>query len=199
MQTPAPKKRVPTYPNDSILESIRDLGSGVGKSVAHDLVGKVGSDALGSLVGSSNRSSGELRPNESLRFGKEDRQQSTPPVRAELQPRMATVRAEEQRIKQQLEAVRLELKALSGSIKGFNQEIERAITSAPVEPGIYHLNFFERLKSLLTVLRQQIEDSRSWLALWTARKKKVAYWGLYKKHGTKFGLSAERTLATSAG
>ncbi|MEK7119300.1 MAG: DUF5660 family protein, partial [Patescibacteria group bacterium] len=69
----------------------------------------------------------------------------------------------------------------------------------PVAPGVYHLNFFERLKSMLKILREQIEDSSSWLSLQNNRKKKKRYWGMYKKHGTSFGLSHERNLATQAG
>ena len=69
-----------------------------------------------------------------------------------------------------------------------------------MDPGIYHVNFFERLRSILKVLREQIDDSRTWLALSAQRKqKKLGYWGMFKKHGTSFGLSNERSIATSAG
>ena len=54
---PQPAKKKPTYTNNSILESLRDLGSGVGKSVAKDVVGTVASDALTSLFGQIGRAS----------------------------------------------------------------------------------------------------------------------------------------------
>ncbi|MFZ5845688.1 MAG: DUF5660 family protein [Patescibacteria group bacterium] len=195
---PGNKKRVPPAPSDSILEQLRDLSGGVGKSVTQDVVRKVASDALASLVGGSSR--GELKPNETVKLDRETKEiPAAPPRGVELQPRPVALASEEAKIKQQIEAVRAELKALATSLKSFHQEVEKAILEVPVEPGIYHLNFFERLKSILKVLRSQIEDSTTWLQLWTSRKKKVTYWGLYKKHGTKFGLSAERTLATQAG
>ncbi len=196
--TSTPKKRLPPVGNDSILESIRDLGSGVGKTVAHDVIGKVGSDVLTSLVGTPPRG-GELQPNQEIKLPQEKEPVVSAVKRQELQPRLSDIRADQARVREQLEKVRAELKALAASLKSFHQEVEKAISETPVAPGIYHLNFFERLRSLLQVLRTQVEDSRNWLALWTNRKKQKHYWGLYKKHGTQFGLSSERTLATQAG
>jgi len=57
----------------------------------------------------------------------------------------------------------------------------------------------ERISSILKLLREQVDDSRTWLSLHTNRKQKRGFWGMYKKHGTQFGLSNERTLATQAG
>ena len=78
-------------------------------------------------------------------------------------------------------------------------EIHKAVAEVPVDPGIYHVNFYEKLKAVLKTLREQIDDSRSWLTLHQSRKKKMGYWGMFKKHGTTFGLSNERSIATSAG
>jgi len=49
-------------------------------------------------------------------------------------------------------------------------------------------------------LRQKVEEGRTWLAAFSQRKiKKMGYWKMYKKHGTTFGLSHERTVATQTG
>jgi hypothetical protein len=69
----------------------------------------------------------------------------------------------------------------------------------PVDPGIYHVTFLERLRSFIQLLREQVDDSRTWLTVSSKRQKKMAFWGLYKKHGTQFGLSSERTVSTQAG
>jgi len=70
----------------------------------------------------------------------------------------------------------------------------------PVEPGVYHLNFFERPKQAIIIFRKKIEDSASWLALFNQRaKKRGYYWTQFKKSGTKFLLSQERYMATQAG
>ncbi len=196
-QTNQPKKKGPSYTNDTILESLRGVGASVGKTVTKDVVGKIGGDVLSSLLGSPPKA-GELHPDQELHLGRQQ-ERVLPQQKTELQPRIAVVTHEDLRTKQQIEAIRQELKALAASLKGLHQEVQQAVAEAPVDPGIYHVNFFERLKSLLTILRQQIEDSRTWLALWTTRRKKMGYWGMFKKHGTKFGLSSERSLATQAG
>lgn len=199
-QPPPPKKPVKTQVNDSILESLRSLGSGVGKTVTKDVVGKGASDALKSLFGTFPQpTQGEFRPNQPLDFSRE-RYSPYPLRRPEAAvARPQPVKLEETGIKEKIEAVRMELKALAQSVKQLHSKVTNTISETPVDPGIYHLNFFERLKGILKILRQQVDDSRSWLALWTTRKKKMGYWGKYKKHGTQFGLSSERTVATQAG
>ena len=101
--------------------------------------------------------------------------------------------------RQQLEAVRQELKALSQSLKNLSKDVQAAIETSPVSPGIYHINYYDQLRIFIHVLRLQIEDSRVWLQMSVGRKKKLGYWGMFKKHGTTFGLSNERSLATAAG
>ncbi len=190
------KKKLQGYANDSILEALRDLGSGVGKTITKDVVGKVGTDALSSLF-STIPKSGELKPNQPIELNRHE-VQPTAFTRPEIN-HIKTAPLTETNLKQQIEAVRAELKALSISIKNLNLDVEKSIADTPLEVGVYHLTFLSRLRSILIILHQQIEDSRAWLALSTTRKKQKAYWGLYKKHGTKFGLSSERTMATQAG
>ncbi|MBI4066578.1 hypothetical protein HY411_02575 [Candidatus Gottesmanbacteria bacterium] len=194
----SPKKKQPTYTNNSILESLRDLGGGVGKSVAKDVVGRVASDALSSLFGQP--TGGDLKPPQPTVEAYPEQQPFRPAIRRpEVYQPMIAVHREEVGIKEKLEAVRMELKTLAVSIKKFNSQVERAIEDIPSHPGVYHLNFLDRLRGIIMALRRSIEDSGSWLALWTSRKKKQKYWGMYKKHGTSFGLSSERNVSTQAG
>jgi len=196
-QTNQPKKTQPRA-NDSILESLRSLGSGVGKTVAKDVTGKIASDALSSLFGTPVKQQGELRPNSPV-----DMRPERAPFpgfrRPEVRPREPYVAQVEPHLKEQIESIRMELKALAASIKTLNSEIQRTIMEVPVDPGIYHKNFFDRLRSTLQLLREQIDDSASWASLYNGRKQKKGYWNSYKKHGTSFGLSNERTMATQAG
>lgn len=196
-QQPQNKKSPKVYSNDNILEAIRGLTGGVGKTLTRDVVTQGGSDALNSLFGSLPKR-GEMRPNEPIDPSRE-RQPVPAPFRRPEIARQPVIHIEEQGLKQKIEAIRGELKLLATSVKKLNTEIEKAVADVPVNPGVYHLNFLERLKGVLAVLREQVEDSSSWLALFSARKQKKQYWGLYKKHGTKFGLSSERTIATQAG
>lgn len=197
------KKAQIGYTNDNILEQLREVSADVPKT-ALDVAGKIGTDVITSIFGGTTQMSGELRPNEAIQLGEMSPVASTgekaPQIhaRVDLQPRPSAQIIESQ-TRQQIEAIRQELKAIAASLKGLRQEVATAVESAPVDPGIYHINFYEQLRSFLHVLRVQIEDSRSWLHASNSKKKKMGYWGMYKKHGTTFGLSNERSLATSAG
>ncbi len=197
-QTSQPKKPQTKPANDSILESLRSLGAGVGKTVAKDVTGKIASDALSSLFGTPPKQQGELKPNAPVDV-RAERAPFPGFRRPEMRPRAPYVAQEEPHLKEQIEAIRNELKALAASIQSLSSDIQRTVSEVPVDPGIYHKNFFERIRSILQLLREQVDDSRTWMSLYNGRKQKKGYWGMYKKHGTQFGLSNERTMATQAG
>ena len=195
------KKKVLPHKNENIVEQLSSVAGSVATSTK-DMVGAVSSDVLNSIFGGPVQG-GELRPNEAITVGRE----ATPEVVVEVKPVVRTpewmveskIRADQIQVHQKLEAVRVELKALAASIKNLKAEIVSAVEQAPVAAGVYHFNFFEQLRSMLKILREQVEDSRSWLAMSKSRKAKKGYWGMVKKHGTSFGMSNERSIATAAG
>lgn len=192
------KKKTPIYKNDNIVESLNTIGTDVFKATTGE-IGKIATDALTSVFGGPTKTSGEMAPNQVIEFGSNQQEAAPQPApRHEAQPR-PNFQMLDAETKAQIEAIRQELKALAGALKNLHQEVQTAIEQNPVSPGIYHINFYEQLRSFLKVLRMQIEDSRSWLATSNTRKKKMGYWGMFKKHGTTFGLSNERSLATAAG
>lgn len=191
------KKKTTHYKNDNVLEALGSVPTSVGGSTVAEF-GKIGSDIVSSLLGGMPKS-GELQPNQSIELGEKTPEPvAAPPMRVETQhrPNADTIEME---TRQQLEMIRTELKSLIASLKNLHTEVQSAVSQDVVNPGIYHLNFYEQLRTFIKVLREQVEDSRTWLASFNTRKKKMGYWGMYKKHGTTFGLSNERSLATSAG
>jgi hypothetical protein len=197
--TQVPKKKPAIYKNDNILEALGGMGGSVVTTTTQEAA-KIGTDVLTSLFGAL-PSSGELKPNQSFEFSPAPKEEAAPQAAPRVEHMQERdINALTVETARQIEAVRVELKALAASLKGLHQEIQTSIEQQPVNPGIYHKNFYERLRSFLMILRVQIEDSRTWLATFNGRnKKKLGYWGMYKKHGTTFGLSSERSLATSAG
>lgn len=196
-QSPAKPQKRPMPNHDSILEAFRDLGSDVKSTVKRDVIGKTANNAFQSLFGQMPKP-GERRPNPFERppFGRKETPQ--PIHRPEiLSPQK--ISEEQARTKQQLEAVRAELVMLAKSVGKLNQEIEKAVMEVPVDPGVYHVNFLERLKLVIQLIRKRVDESNEWLQLSSSHKKQKGYWGKYKKHGTKFGLSADRTPATQTG
>lgn len=103
-------------------------------------------------------------------------------------------------IKGLLKQLKDQITILEKSEKSLTSEITKIkVEQLPNKTGIYYLRFFEWLITIVRQLRVKVEEDRAWLETFTRRKKKMGYWKMYKKHGTTFGLSHERTLATQTG
>lgn len=194
-----PKNKPASFKNDNVLEQLRGVGSDVAVNTV-DIATNIGENIFSALVGASPQQSGELQPNQTIELGVQPQEEIKPQMEApKMEVAHASIDAITEQTRQQLEAVRQELKALSQSLKNLSQDVQSAIEQTPVAPGIYHINYYDQLRTFIHVLRQQIEDSRVWLQMSVGRKKKLGYWGMFKKHGTTFGLSNERSIATAAG
>lgn len=202
MNKTQPKKKRPVL-SDNFLEKLRELGSDVGDSVIEDVIEGLPSTAIDQLTG--RKRSGTLKPNETLSLEEaQEQEQSRRRLSREFfrvrQEERLVFKQEEQKTRLQIKAIQEELKKLVESTKDLVKEVEVASKLEPVEPGVYHLNFFERLKQAIIIFRKKIEDSASWLSLFNQRaKKRGYYWTQFKKSGTKFLLSQERYMATQAG
>ena len=104
-------------------------------------------------------------------------------------------------VKMLLKQLKEQVTVLAKSEKALTGEISRIkVEQLPKKTGIYYLRFFEWLIGIVRQLRIKVEEGRTWLEAFTRRKtKKMGYWKMYKKHGTTFGMSHERTLATQTG
>jgi hypothetical protein len=109
--------------------------------------------------------------------------------------------AENREIKQRLDQIIDELKRLVSTSKVLQMEFAGvSVDQAPQQVGEYHVNFFDWLLLTIRAARQKVEDSGAWLASAKSKGgKKGGYWGMFKKHGTSFGLSNERSVATQTG
>src|SRR5947207_2075566 len=154
-QQSQPKKQPNTPQKDNLLETLRDLSGGVAKTVKTDVVGKVATDALSSLFGANPFDQAETRQFPRMPQREHEPVHPQRHVSEILQPHR--LREEQERTRQELAAIRQELKSLSASIKSFSKEVDKAVSEMPVNPGVYHLNFYERLRAVLMVLREQID------------------------------------------
>lgn len=191
------KRKQPVYGTDNVLESIRGIGSSVGNTIVKDVIAGAGNDVLQSVFGGIPQS-GELKQNQAIEFSRAP--EKTPTLNPRnMESYRPVPRSDEAEIKQKIEGIRRELTALSQSIKNLRQEISKTVMDIPADPGIYHLNFFDHLRIYLQAMKEQVDESRTWLMISNNRKAKKGYWGQFKKHGTSFGMSNERAVATSAG
>lgn len=109
-------------------------------------------------------------------------------------------RATRGEIKQIVEKLNEQVTLLEKSESGLASDIAKIkVEQLPRKSGIYYLRFFEWLIITIKQLRTKVEEGRTWLQAFSSKKKKLGYWKMYKKHGTTFGLSHERTLATQSG
>jgi len=103
----------------------------------------------------------------------------------------------EQRIQQVVHELQRLIDSSSSIIQAEYQEI--SVMQAPSEVGKYHINFFDWMLSVIQNTRMKVEDSGAWLGVMQSKKGKKNYWAMFKKHGTTFGMSNERQLATQTG
>ncbi len=146
------------------------------------------------------QTSGEIKPSKSYQ----------PPVKEKFARKneilvfSRTVKEHEQKIYQETSMVLQRLKEqvtiLEKSNKGLVAEMSKVkVEQVPEKSGIYYIRFLEWLLTVVRQMRMKVEDGRTWLASFTQKKKKMGYWKMYKKHGTTFGLSQERSLASQTG
>jgi hypothetical protein len=103
-------------------------------------------------------------------------------------------------VEKQIESLRDAILKIAKSTQNFSSEVEKAAFQAPVNPGKYHLGFFEALKSSLELIKKRLDDSASWMQEFNKRKDRVPFfWAQFKKSGTKYMLSSERSAQMAPG
>lgn len=145
------------------------------------------------------RDSGYVRPPEDRRREKvygEQRQQQ-----ANREILIQKIRDKEQEyVNRMLPIIRQQLQELENAISNVTAELDKVINENLVNPGIHHLNFLEKIRSFLLLLKKNAEWGLNWLEIFNDRKKRRNF---YKVHimgsGTKSSLSKERHLATATG
>jgi hypothetical protein len=106
----------------------------------------------------------------------------------------------DQERKQLIQELLVEIHKLVNSTKLLQTEFAQiGVQSAPENVGQYHINFFEWMLSVIRIAREKVEDSGAWLQTVKGKAGKKGYWGMFQKHGTSFGMSNERQVATQTG
>ena len=194
----------------SVLENLKDVGNNTSNVLKKDLAQGVSEEFINQLLGRrpAKKFSGEITPGESLEFEEvySGRQEET--VKLQKQVALERKLREEEKtrseqksneLKLQLQAVIQEVAALAENTQELAEEIQVATMQAPIEPGVYHLIFFERLLEFIKSFRQNIGQAKNWLHSSNKRVQKKNYWANYKKHGGKFLLAADHYVSRSAG
>lgn len=205
-----PKKQTKQYVDPNPIEAIRDIGSGVAQST-QDLAKGMVTDWWEQMLGtgaysekSKEKKGGDLQEGQEINLAENKKQTFVEPAlnyRREILGGEKKIQQESTRvIEMQIREIIVELKKLTSSSKELQVQFKQAtVEQLPVNPGKYHINFFEWLLITIKTARMRVEESANWLSMFSSKKKKRQYWSMFKKHGTTFGLSNERVVATQTG
>jgi hypothetical protein len=204
------KKTPKKVKHSSVLESLRDIGSDTNKSLKKDLFQGASQDVLKQIFGEPKpqKYSGDIKVGESVEFSElfagthEKNQEEKRKLTLEnylQREESKRVREQTNQLRIQLHAIQQELLNLTSATQDLGEQTKIAAMQAPVEPGVYHLVFFEKLLEFVRSFTKKVQDASSWLTETNKRANKINYWAKYKKHGSKFLLSPDHYLTRSAG
>jgi len=192
--------------HQNILESLKDIGSSTTNSLTQEVVKP--KDFLDQILGQlPKKYSGEIGPGEAVemkdvfsgkREGEEKVKKQLFVEKGLLQEEKIRTEKKTNELRIQLREIMKEVSLLSESTRELGEDIKIASVQAPVEPGVYHIIFFEKLIEFIKSFRKKIQDASNWLQSTNKRAQKKNYWARYKKHGAKFLLSGEHYLTRSA-
>jgi hypothetical protein len=204
------KKSQQLRTKQSILESLKDLGTGASTQTG-DLLRNTSEDFFKELMGLSVpklKRNGELAVGESIQMsevmsGKDDEnkhlrsQISLERQLASDEQRVSHKKSDE--LKVELQALMQEVQKVAASTENLAEVTQISMMTAPVEPGIYHITFFQNVLEFLQSFRKKIDLAATWLQSSNKRAEKKNYWNMYKKKGSSFLLSPDHYLSRSAG
>jgi len=194
----------------NVVESLKDLGSDFAAQGA-DLVKSTSEDFFNQLIGvqkvQENRS-GDIKAGESVEMSAvlSGKIEENNKLRAQISLERILLseerRLSEQKIgelRMQLTAIAIEIGKVAASTGNLATQVEISMIESPVNPGIYHLIFFEKVLEFLQSFRKKIDQATVWLGATNKRAEKKNYWTMYKKKGSSFLLSPDHYSQRSAG
>lgn len=209
------KPRAKTNPNsrktDSFVESMRDMGSSVMSSLKNDVIKGTAQSIFDQLLGStkSGQAPDLKAPDQSLFEEMVKGREQEAAEEAKLKERafhqhksqesQVLFSFADEKVRKEIEGVRQELSMLVASMGKVEMQIEQAIMDNVVDAGVYHLNYFRKLKEWIAFMRKSLSDGSAWLQATGSRKNRGYYWQQVGKSGSKYSLSSERNVQMGAG
>lgn len=194
------KKKKKWQPADNPVEAVKDLAASVASDAA-SIPSDLAENAFQQIFGQPQQTPQEIKPQEEIDLQRIEKERilSYQKQRESVEKNVFSYK-EQVMVKKEIEELLRQIKLLINSTQTLVSETKvLAMEEMPVNPGTYHVNFFEWLIRIIKSLRERVEESRSWLSVFTSKKKQKQYWSMFKKHGTSFALSGERVIATQVG
>jgi hypothetical protein len=198
--------------SDNFVEAFRDIGDNTVKSIKDDLLFETPKNFINQLFGQEKpkaSASGEIMMGGYIEIDSviESQKEENLSLQRQLTHERNLRQTLEAASAQQTNELKLQLKSLMDETEKvvietveLSQEIKIATMQAPVNSGIYHIIFFEKLLTFIKQFRKKIHQSSLWLQSQNkiAAKKKT-FWGQVGKSGAKRLLSTEDYSQRSAG
>lgn len=191
------------------LEALNNIGKDTVGQLTNE-AGNIATDFVDQLFGINIKgASGEIRPGGSVSMkeimeakasGKAEAKKEVFFERTLIEQEKVMVEKRSNELKMQLKVLQEELIITSSRVGKFAKETQIAAMQATVEPGMYHVIFFQKLLEYIKSFKTKIESATNWLHSSNKRAAKKNAWGNnYKKHGAKYLLSEEHYIARSSG
>lgn len=195
----------------NIIEALVDIGTQAATTLKDEAF--KGADFVDNFLNATTpyekkKYSGDIKPGESVSMkdllsrGGSEKGQSAASHSFEkqlLNEENALIESKTQELRLQLHAIMQEVKALAQATQNMSQELKVAAMQSPVEPGVYHIIFFEKLMDTIKSFRKKIENASVWLAGMNKRGRKMNFWSRYKESKSSFLLSPEHYVQRNAG
>ncbi len=104
---------------------------------------------------------------------------------------------EKGKLKEQIDGLKLEIKAMADSTQELETEVKKASLIEPREVNEYQTNFLKRLKNFIKNFRKNLDEASQWLETLNQRSGK-RFWGRVKKGGSSYLLSGEHSASRAA-
>ncbi|OGM08793.1 hypothetical protein A2159_02160 [Candidatus Woesebacteria bacterium RBG_13_34_9] len=193
------------------LETFKDIGTSTASQMKREAA-NLSEDFMDQLLGIKRERksfSGELIPGDTIEMNElfsgryEEQQHLRKQIALErklLEEEKIYIEKKTNELRMQLSTIREEILVIAQKTDNLSKETEIAAMQAPIEPGIYHVIFFEKLLEFIKSFSKKIEEASVWLHSINKRAARKNAWGAnYKKHGAKYLLSGEHYLQRSAG
>lgn len=209
---PAVKSKVPVTRSDNFVESVKDIGSATLKSLKNDVVKGTAQNIFDQLLGSARTGSVPTTPDQAITpdlekmiaerekaAADEARGQERAFHQQKARESQVLFSFADEKVKNEINGVRQELAMLVQTMGQVEQQVEMAIMDNIADGGVYHLNYFHKLKSWIIFMRKSLEDASLWLSMSKGRKGKGYFWTQVGQSGTKYSMSHERAVQMGAG
>ena len=193
------------------LEVLKDIGHATAGQMRQE-ASKLPQDFMDQLFGMrppQRNYSGEIMAGEAIEMSEvfSGRHEEVIKQKQQVEFLIKLQEEEKVRLEKKTNELRIQIKTLQEEIlviaqktQDLGEETKTAAMQSTVDPGEYHVIFFEKLLEFIRSFRKKIEQAATWLHAVNKRSSKRNRWGSnYAKYGAKYLLSGEHYLQRSAG